>query len=96
MFVVIFCIDDDGIMLIVFMLIIMIEIKDVNIWEYDDCVSVNDFDFVLLLSFMMLCEDLVVLRLKLDLGLLISVFLFSWIESILSDFEVFWFLYLKC
>lgn len=73
----ILCFDDDGIVFIYLIMIIVIGMKDVNFRECDDCVIVNDFDCVLLLSLMMLYEDLVGLRLKLCLVLLISVFLFN-------------------
>lgn len=76
MFIVVLCIDDDGIVFIFFILII-IEKKDGIVVDCDDCVSVYDFDCILLFSLIMLYEGMIGLRLKLGLGLLNSVFLFN-------------------
>lgn len=89
------CIDDDGTTSTVSTPTTTTETKDANIREYDDRVSVNDFDSASSSSSTMLREDSAASRSKSDLGSPISVLPSSRIESTLSDFEAFRFSYSK-
>lgn len=89
------CIDDDGTTSTVSTPTTTTETKDANFREFDDRVSVNDFDSASSSSSTTLREDSAASRSKSDLGSPISVLPSNRIESASNDFEAFRFSYSK-